>query len=204
MQMILKADKESLKIPVLPDSWDIITGQNHQTVDVVTFGEVLLKGKRKLDEISFSSFFPYSKNNGSYEVQAAFKEPLTLINKISGWKEKGKVVRLIITETNINKEFLITGFDWGQHAGSGDYYYTLSLKEYTRPKIYYSSDGVTSLSKARQEKEAPKTYTVKKKDTLKKIAKKQLGSSKKFKDLAKLNFIPSPYKVKEGQVLILK
>ena len=204
MQIILKADNDSIKIPVLPPSWELISGQNHQTVDVVTFGELLLKGTKKLDEISFSSFFPASSVHGGYEVQASFKEPLTLINKIINWKDKNKVIRLIITETNVNAEFLITSFNFGQSDATGDYYYSLSLKEYRRPKVYFSSDGVTSLTKQRSEKEIQKTYTVKSKDTLKSIAKAQLGSSAEFKTLAKLNYIPSPYKVTAGQVILLK
>lgn len=204
MQMILKQEKDTLKIPVLPPSWELLTGQDHKTVDIVTLGEILLKGTKKLDEISFSSFFPGSPVHGGYEVQAGFKEPLTLINKIKGWEKNKKAVRFIITETNVNAEFLITSFSFGQNDATGDYNYSICFKEYPRPEITFSSDGVTSLSSQRATKEIDKTYTVKKGDTLKSIAKKKLGSSSKFKTLANINHISSPYKVTVGQVILLK
>lgn len=48
------------------------------------------------------------------------------------------------------------------------------------------------------------TYTVKKGDTLSGIAKKYLGSASKYKYLAQLNGIKSPYRIYVGQVLKLK
>lgn len=48
------------------------------------------------------------------------------------------------------------------------------------------------------------TYTVKKGDTLSEIAKKYLGSASKYKYLAKINGIKSPYRIYVGQVLKLK
>lgn len=51
---------------------------------------------------------------------------------------------------------------------------------------------------------AVKTYTVKSGDTLRKIAKEQLGAEKKYKQLAAINDISNPNKIYVGQILKLE
>ena len=62
--------------------------------------------------------------------------------------------------------------------------YSLDLKEYV---TLTASQKKSKSTVKRTEKKKPKTYTVKKGDTLKKIAKKYLGSASKSKDLYKKN-----------------
>ncbi|MCM1364710.1 MAG: LysM peptidoglycan-binding domain-containing protein [Faecalibacterium sp.] len=205
MDIYLKFDDLEIKLPVLPESYEVTTKQNNETVDIVSFGELLLKGTQGLSAISFSSFFPFCSVHGGYSARAKFKQPFALVNSIKSRKEKKKVVRLIITETNINDEFLIDEFAYGQSDGSGDVNYTLSLTQYRRPKVNITSNGVTSLASSRAKKETVNTtYTVKSGDTLKSIAKKQLGSSAKYTKIASLNHIAAPYTIKTGQVILIK
>ncbi len=49
-----------------------------------------------------------------------------------------------------------------------------------------------------------RTYTVKPHDTLWSIALYNLGDGQKYKDIAALNGIPSPYTIKPGQILVLE
>ena len=53
--------KQALTIPVMPSSFEVTTEQDHQTVNIVNMGEILLKGNRKLRTLTFSSFFPAQK-----------------------------------------------------------------------------------------------------------------------------------------------
>lgn len=197
--------KTTLILPVTPESYTISSSQNHQTVNIVSLGDLNLMGNKGLKELSFSSFFPFSNVHGGYKAQTAFKPPFTLCKTIQGWKDSKKIVRAVITGTNINTEFLINDFSYEQKDGSGDVYYTLSLSEYVRPKVTLKTGQVVSLAKNRSTKtNKAELYTVKKGDTLKKIAKAKLGSSSKFKELAKLNGINPPYTLKVGQVIKLK
>lgn len=205
MQIYLKTDSYEMQLPVLPEGYSVTEKQNNQTANVVSFGDVNLKGNRGLREMSLSSFFPASKTHGGYKAQAKFKEPFTLVNKLISWKDKKTIVRVIVTETNVNSEFLINEVTYEQNDGTGDVNYSISLTEYARPKIKLTTNGVTTLATGRAKKEKiVNEYTVKSGDTLKSIAKKLLGSSSKFKKIANLNHIPSPYKIKAGQVLIVK
>lgn len=193
------------RLPVLPDSYTITTGQNNQTVDAVALGAINLKGKRRLNEITFSSFFPLHEGRQGYQRHGSHREAFALCNKFLKKKDDSAVVRLIITETNINGEFLIDEFSFGQQDGSGDVYYTMKLSEYVRPKVAVKNGGKSALyENSRDQKEtATETYTVKHGDTLKSIAKAKLGSSDKFTELAALNHISAPYEVKSGQVILL-
>lgn len=204
MDIYLKFDKTEIKFPVLPSSFEMSTKQNNTVVNVVTAGEINLTGKRGLKSISFSSFFPASSVHGGYKTRAKFAEPYALCNKIEKAKDTSKICRLLITETNINGEFLIDEFKYGINDGSGDIEFSISFSEYVRPKVTLKISGVTTLASNRTYKAAAKTYTVKSGDTLKSIAKKQLGSSKKFTKIAALNHIAAPYKIKSGQVLVLQ
>lgn len=205
MEIYLKVQEHEIQLPVLPESYSFATSQNHQTVNVVKSGEFLLLGNKNLEELSFSSFLPYTKSSSAgYKTGAKFKEPLHILNTLKAWKSNNRIVRVIFTKTNINQEFVITAFSYAQQDGSGDFYYNLSFKAYQRQKVTVSVDGVTTLAAARDKQSTTsQTYTVQPKDTLKSIAKAKLGSSSKFTTLAKLNHIPAPYELKSGQVILL-
>lgn len=205
MQIYMKVFDREIQLPVLPDKYEYSSSQNHQIVNVIKTGDFLLLGNEALDELSFSSFFPYSADSVSgYSAQCKFREPLHLINLIKAWKNNKRIIRVIFTKTNINREFVITAFKYRQQDGSGDFYYDISLKAYNRQKVTVSVGGVTTLAAARDEQSKESvTYTVQGNETLKEIAKKKLGSSSKFTEIAKLNNIKAPYELKGGQVLLL-
>lgn len=205
MRIYMKVFDREIQLPVLPESYEYSTSQNHQTINVVKTGDFLLLGNKALEELSFSSFFPYSaESSAGYTTQCKFKEPLHLINTLKAWKNNKRIIRVIFTKTNINQEFVITQFKYRQQDGSGDFYYDISLKAYNRQKVTVSVGGVTTLAAARDEQSTESvTYTVQAGETLKEIAKKKLGSSSRFTEIAKLNHIPAPYELKGGQVLLL-
>lgn len=205
MKIHLMRDKKVLTLPVTPESYSLSTSQNNQTVNIVSLGDINLMGNKGLKELSFSSFFPGEKIHGGYQAQAAFRSPFVLCNTILNWKNNKQIIRVIITGTNINTEFLINEFSYEQKDATGDVYYSIALSEYVRPKVTLKIGNVVSLAKNRSKKlNEVQFYTVKKGDTLKKIAKAKLGSSKKFKKLAQLNLISAPYKLTAGQVIKIK
>ena len=204
MDIFLRTADKTIKLPVLPNGYTISTGQNNQVINTVSGGEILLKGKPKLKTIEITSFFPKSKTHGGYSARSKFKPPLALINLIGKWRKDAQVVRLIISETNINMLTLIDSFDYGQEGGSGDFNFSISFTEYKNATVKKSNGKKTTLLGGRETKMLGTTYTVKPGDTLKKIAKKQLGSSSKYLSVAKLNGIKSPYTVKTGMVIMLK
>lgn len=205
MKIHLMQEKTVLTLPVTPESYNVSTSQNNQTVNIISLGDLNLMGNKGLKELSFSSFFPANKVHGGYAAQAAFKEPFSLCNRLINWKNGKKIVRVIITGTNINTEYLINEFSYEQKDATGDIYYSIALSEYVRPKVTLKVGNVVTLASNRGKKESGEQfYTVKKGDTLKSIAKAKLGSSSKFKKLAQLNLIDAPYKLTPGQVIKIK
>jgi LysM repeat protein len=97
-----------------------------------------------------------------------------------------------------------------QDASQGsDITVSITLKqynEYSTQVISFTNDSkteATSTVRKASTKQIPKTYTVKKGDSLWKIAKLQLNDGSKWSYLAKKNSISSPYTIYAGQMLKL-
>lgn len=136
MELWLKGDRR-VRIPVLPPEYKVTSNQNNTTVNVIGLGEVTLKGKRGLREISFSSFFPHEYDSSYCEYQN-IRSPRSYVNTIEKMKQAG-TVKLIITGTPINFRCTIESFEWGESDRTGDISYTLTLKEYRGPSTGVSS-----------------------------------------------------------------
>ncbi len=181
MDIFLTCEEETIQLPILPASFEVGLETGHQTIRTNNFGEVTLLGKRNCQTIEISSFFP--------EQEYAFARcpwkhhAYTYVRKINSWNSK--VIKVLITSTNINKNFIITSWRYGEPDGTGDIVYTLALKEYriptyTKPKSNgkaSTNNKFTIQADYQIESISAKKYTIKAGDTLKSIAKKQCGSS---------------------------
>lgn len=136
MEIWLKGSSR-VRIPVLPPEYTVSSAQNNTTVNVIGLGDVVLKGKRGLRQISFSSFFP-KRYDPSYCETASLRSPKAYVDKIEKMKMVG-TVKLIITGTPINFRCTIESFEWGENDGTGDIDYTLTLQEYRAPSSSQSS-----------------------------------------------------------------
>ena len=136
MEVWLRGSKK-VRIPVLPSEYTVSSGQNNTVVNVIGLGDVVLKGKRGLRSISFSSFFPM-KYDSSFCEYTGLKSPKAYVELIEKMKRAG-TVKLIITGTQINFRCTIESFEWGENDGTGDINYTLSFQEYRAPSSSTSS-----------------------------------------------------------------
>ena len=136
MEVWLKGSKK-VRIPVLPSEYTVSSGQNNTVVNVIGLGDVVLKGKRGLRSISFSSFFPM-KYDSSFCEYTGLKSPKAYVELIEKMKRAG-TVKLIITGTQINFRCTIESFEWGENDGTGNINYTLSFQEYRAPSSSTSS-----------------------------------------------------------------
>lgn len=211
MEIWLKQGKIKFRFAVLPREYELTSESNNTQVMIHSFGEVSLIGKRKLKNVSFSSFFPGQKYTFcEYSSFPTPKESVRLIEKMKG---KG-VLRLTMTGTPVNMECTIENFTWGENDGTKDINFTLEFKEYRKPKIKNEdkkekvSKKVKAASTKRSSKEVKsKTYTVVKGDTLCKIAKKVTGSTANWKAIYEQNkkvIGGNPNKIYVGQKLVIK
>ncbi|KXS42844.1 MAG: hypothetical protein AWU54_1192 [Candidatus Frackibacter sp. T328-2] len=128
--LLNEEQNETFRVPVLPSSFEKRAGVNLNIENINDFGEIGLIGNRKLDAINISSFFPAQKYN--FVNYRYFPEPYECVDMIENWIDQKVPIRLIITDTNINKEFSIEGFSYREQDGTGDVYFSLDLKEYRR------------------------------------------------------------------------
>ncbi|WP_066505554.1 LysM peptidoglycan-binding domain-containing protein [Abyssisolibacter fermentans] len=213
--IFLKYDATEIKIPVLPEEIEISSKSNNETTHVLGIGEISQIKDTKLLEISFSSFFPASP--APYVVEKRnLQKPSYYIDFIEKIRSDKKPVELSISGMyDIDIPATIEKFDRSEKGGQpGDIYYNISFKEYKDYKVKevdiknVEKDGETQTlieekSQRDSQKSIPKTYTVKKGDSLWKIAKKELGNGSKWEEIAKLNNLKANYVIHPGQVLKL-
>lgn len=181
MEIWLKQGRTNFRFAVLPPEYELTSESNHTQVVVNSLGEINLLGKRKLKNISFSSFFP--KQAYSFCGYTTFPTPEESVKLIEEMKNNG-VLRLTMTGTPVNMDCTIESFVWGENDGTKDINFTLELKEYRKVNVkeQKKKEKVTKkvelVATRRGSKEVRSaTHLVVKGDNLSKIAKNLTGSS---------------------------
>lgn len=158
-------DTDKFKLPVTPEKFEVTVDHKNTVVNIVSLGDINLLGKTGLKAVSLSSFFPAQDYSFA---KADADEPKNYVSKIESWRKNNDLVRFVISGV-VNVQCSIESFDWGMKDGTGDIYYTISLKEYR----------AVSTKKRTQKKVKATTHKIKKGDTLSKIAKKYYGKNTK-------------------------
>ncbi len=211
MEIWLKQGKEELRLPVLPPGYEIKYSQNNTEVNITNYGPVNVIGKRNLGTTELQSFFP-NKSYG-FAQYSGYPEANECVSLINGWMDNP--VRYIVTGTSINLLMTIEEFTHAEQDGTGDIYYTISLKEYRIPNATpvkkqesKTSKTITKLNTAREVKKvASTTYTVKTGDSLSLIAKRLTGNANNWRAIYNQNrsmIGGNPNSIKPGQKLVIK
>lgn len=187
---------DRLRFPVAPETIAVSSPFGYTDVEVAQLGEVTIFGNREPKEVTISSFWP-AQYNPSYCDYSGFMKPWDFVKKIEGWRDRKVQYRLTITGTGINVVVTIRDFQYEERAGNvGDIYFSLTLKEYrttdvrwqsTTPKKTTSTTKTTRPPATKKTVTLPRTYTVKKDDTLQKIAKAYYGSVNQWRKIYNAN-----------------
>lgn len=211
MWITYNAEKEKLRIPVLPEVFTVSIGSKNNSVDVVGLGEIVVKQARPAFQFAFSSFFPKEKFPG---VSTSLSSPLDCVEKLKSWQEGDKPVHLILTDMGVDKFCTIESFTYYEQGGDvGTIHYDLTLKEYREVTVRQVTIDLpkkkATVQKAEQRVDnsvQPQTYTVKSGDCLWNIAKKFYGNGAKYTVIydANKNVIGgNPNLIYAGQVLTI-
>ena len=211
---------EKIALPVLPESFTITDSWDNHELNINSIGAITMIGKRGLKSITINSFFPnhnYSflepgstiavrnekvveekkVGKSSYEIttkNVVVYDPWVLIKRLQSWR--GSILTLFISNTDgvVSWPCVIDGdFTYEEKDGSGDVYYTLTLKEYKKTNTKRTVKTPTATKSAGKGSglggmhTTTKKYTTKNGDTLKKIARKLYGISSKAKTIYKSN-----------------
>ncbi len=203
---------DQVLFPVPPSKIVTETENDNRTIRLIDGSEVTLPGGRGLRRFSFDLLLPVSEYPfGIYEGE--FKEATYFIDVLNRIAEENKAVWFDVYRTlpDLRKTYSTNilvvpeKITVEENAENGlDMTAQVVLREYRK-----LSAGVMDEDRhcdvIRQDTfENPATYTVKSGDSLWLIAKKYLGSGDKYKYLAELNGIKSPYSIQPNQVLKLR
>ena len=198
-----KNGEERIYFTVNPARLTVTRPNENRVRSLAMGGTVNIWGGRGLREVKLTTFLP-AATSPFYNGQ----EPESVLAMLKSWQDSGDPVRLIISGSDINDAFLIEDVSETLAEGDRDVGLTLTLREYkfksALAALAGGSGSAASVSKTRtDERVTPKTYTVKKGDTLWDIACRYYGDGTKWGAIAAKNGVADPRKLQIGKVLTL-
>ena len=194
--------EERIYFTVNPAQIAVSRPNRNRVLPLAMGGTVNAWGGRGLREVRLETFLP--------DADSPFysgTDPQTVLAMLRSWQDSGDPVRLILSGSDINDAFLIEDVTETLREGDRDVGLTLTLREYKFKSALATlagESGAFSGSFQRQdERTLPRTYTVKKGDTLWGIACRFYGDGTKWGTLAAKNGVSDPRKLQIGKVLTL-
>lgn len=182
----IKGDKREVVISQNPDELNI--GGAARTTTFDSFKETSEQPTGPgVTTYSWDGVLPgRSRRRAPYLSARDWEPPREVRDTLDDWRRSGREVTLSISELGIRDRVFVASFTHAYGGGHGDIRYSLELREYVEL-------GVKRKKKRRgrdnnnggggREGRGRKTYTVRKGDTLQKIAKRFLGSVTRWREI---------------------
>ena len=189
-----KTKDKAIRLPVVPSEFERVIDANYETNNIIGLGDIATFAGNGLAQLSLSSFFP--NHEYSFNAYSNVPKPYDIAHIFKEWKNKGTVVRVILTGTDINQEMYITNYSYGEKDGTGDVYYSMDLLEYrpiTIPTITENTSNNTQNTSRPTENNpnnnssTQKTHKVVKGDSLWAIAQKHYGKGSLYPKIKEAN-----------------
>ena len=187
-------------------------------VELVDVGEGSILKEIGLRRISFKILLP-AVQYSFVQTEGAFQKPIFFLNQFRQYKMSKKPVSLIVFRKLADGTELFSGnmevsfeeYTVVEKGGEqGDFWVEIQLKEYRKItattyclKQQQNQMTLEETGVKREGRQIPNTYTVKKGDSLWKIAKTMLQDGSRYKEIAQKNGITNPNKIQVGQILYL-
>lgn len=206
--------KARLSLCFTPDEIECRNETNYKSFNLINGGERKLPKGIKPTEFSWQGVLPaeYTRDLLSCIDNELWHPPEIMQQIFSRWRTQGTKLRLVVTETPINHPVYIDEYNVTYKGPSGDYYYDIKLS-YAPDTVIKTVDEVNNIksnlnindNRALPSNNTNKTYTVKKGDSLWKIAQAQLGKGSRYMEIYNLNKdkMSNPNNIKVGCVLTL-
>ena len=208
-----KTKDKAIRLPVIPSEFERVIDAGYDTNAIIGLGDVAVLTSNGLAQLSLSSFFPNKEY--SFNEYSNVPKPYDMVRYFKEWKNKGTVVRVIFTGTDINQEMYITNFAYGEKDGTGDVYYNMDLLEYRPiivPTITENNSNNTqntnrptdtnNNSNKNNTNNTQKTHKVKKGDCLWDIAQKYYGKGGLYPKIKEANKSKYPSLAKNNVIYV--
>ena len=194
--------EERIYFTVNPAQIAVSRPNRNRVLPLAMGGTVNAWGGRGLREVVIRTFLP---DGGSPFYDGT--DAQTVLSMLRAWQDSGDPVRLILSGSDINDAFLIEDVTETLREGDRDVGLTLTLREYKFKSALAALAGESGTSgtafQRQDERVTPRTYTVKKGDTLWDIACRFYGDGTRWRELASKNGVGDPKKLQIGKVLTL-
>ncbi len=172
--------KETFRFPSLPESIKVKTSTNFQSYSLISKGILKFPKGSDAKTISWKGVFfgPAKKREN---IIREWISPAECKSKLEAWREKGTVLRLLVSGTNINYDVTIDNFEYEEYGGYGNAEYSISFYLYQDLKIYTTDElKIQKFVRKVVTRTTPapsRTYTVVSGDNLWSIARKFYGGN---------------------------
>ena len=178
-----------VRVPWLPETIKYDSGGTTvASYNILDRGEVQIPTGSGLAIISWESQFPGGMRTDKAMMRGGWKAPSYYHKIFDDWREKGTSLNVTVTGYPINKDVILSKYTATPGGAFGDMEYSVEFVE-ERDLTIKSSTTSTSSSTTSTKRPTTQTttYTIKKGDTLWKIAKKTLGAGSKWKTIYNAN-----------------
>lgn len=203
---------QRLHFPMNPERITASTSARIQTFEAIELGEYALPRGSVPVAVSFEGILPGDSRKNTSIVKS-WRSPNEITGLLSGWRDDGEKLRLLVTETPFNHDVYIKSLEHSWYGGHGDVQYSIELVQardiLIHPQGTVKSKGeVKVMSASRTVPPMPKTYTVVSGDTLWGIAKRFLQNGSRYMEIYniaenKALIGADPNRIVPGQVLRL-
>lgn len=182
-------NKSKFLFPSLPESVGVKGNAKYQSYDIINSGSVKIPRGTEVGTISFNGTFFGPKKKGEKVIQK-YMAPKECKKILENWRDKGTLLRLLVTETSINYDVTIQTFEGSEEGAFGNFRYSITFIRNKVLKIYTTDELKIAAYVAKTESRPAATggiYTVVKGDNLWSIAQRKLGSGTRWKEIYNLN-----------------
>lgn len=134
-------EQQKLRLPVNPERFKIRIPSENETYSIIGIGEISIINEAGLREIMFDSFLPQYPDGDHVLTKGEFLEPTVYLDFWAKIKKDKKPFTFIVNrylpnsrrihDTNMN--MTLEDYDVMERGGEpGDFYYSLTLKEYRK------------------------------------------------------------------------
>lgn len=123
----------------LPERIKTKFGTKYQNYDIISKGTVKIPRGLEAETISWDGTF-YGKSKRNEVMIREWSSPAECVKVLRNWMIKGTVLRLLVTETNINYDVTISDFEPVETGAYGNIDYSITFTIYKELKIYTTSE----------------------------------------------------------------